>query len=606
MMRIKQTAPEVWSEYQRGIEYKTGLDLYDTVKQNENFFNGKQWEGVNAPDLPKPVFNFLKPVVNYYNAMLISDDIAANIEIMEGAKPSDIQGDVQPSFIQQPQITDVPKIISQEIDNIMERANVRFKNRKMLRNCAVDGDGCFYVWFDVDAETGFSYKGEIKVDLIDNTNIYFGDPSTSEVQEQPYMILAYRRLTSEVREEAKKYGVDPQTIVADNESVYMNADKDNENDYTTVLLKLWREKGTIWMMKSTQQIEIVKPTDTGYKLYPIGFMNWESVKNSYHGISPITAAIPNQIFVNKLYAMAMIQMQNGAFSKVIYDSTKIPKWDGRPGRDIAVEGSVTDAIFNAWRPPDMSGYVSQMIDSTIKYSKDLMGASDAALGNVKPDNKAAIIAVQKAAGMPLDLQRMDLYNFVESVIRIFIDMMRVNYGLRDVTLTDSEGNIQPMQFDYSTLQNYVLKLKIDIGQAAYWSELTQVQTLDNLMDRKIIPDALTYLEAIPNGYVKNKNDIIEKIKQSMQMQMEQQAMMQQASMPQDIGMEAAAQMPSAAPEQEPQGELSDDEVIKVAQQLLKMDDDKAMKTVDAMQVSDVDKEKIVVAYEELKNGGGGV
>ena len=40
---------------------------------------------MKAPDLPKPVFNFLKPVVSYYIAMLISDDIAANVEIMNEA-----------------------------------------------------------------------------------------------------------------------------------------------------------------------------------------------------------------------------------------------------------------------------------------------------------------------------------------------------------------------------------------------------------------------------------------------------------------------------------------------------------------------------------------
>ena len=51
-MKIKKTASGVWNEYQRGMEYKVGLNLYDIVKQNENFFNGKQWEGVKAPDLP--------------------------------------------------------------------------------------------------------------------------------------------------------------------------------------------------------------------------------------------------------------------------------------------------------------------------------------------------------------------------------------------------------------------------------------------------------------------------------------------------------------------------------------------------------------------------
>ncbi|MFQ7004766.1 MAG: hypothetical protein ACLRRT_14530 [Ruthenibacterium lactatiformans] len=43
----------------------------------------------------------------------------------------------------------------------------------------------------------------------------------------------------------------------------------------------------------------------------------------------------------------------------------------------------------------------------IEYTRDTMGASDAALGNVTPDNTSAIIAVQKATSMPLELQRQD-------------------------------------------------------------------------------------------------------------------------------------------------------------------------------------------------------
>ena len=79
-MKINKEPAAVWREYQNGRAYKEQLGLYEQVRKNENFYNDRQWEGVKAPDLVKPVFNFLKPVVNYYIAMLISDDIAANIE----------------------------------------------------------------------------------------------------------------------------------------------------------------------------------------------------------------------------------------------------------------------------------------------------------------------------------------------------------------------------------------------------------------------------------------------------------------------------------------------------------------------------------------------
>ena len=112
----------------------------------------------------------------------------------------------------------------------------------MIRNCAVDGDACFYVWFDTEEETAFDYKGNIKVDLIDNTNVYFGDASNAQTQEQPYIIIAYRKLLAEVQEEARRHGISPDEITADTESQYMNSERDNENDYTTVLLKFWKEK----------------------------------------------------------------------------------------------------------------------------------------------------------------------------------------------------------------------------------------------------------------------------------------------------------------------------------------------------------------------------
>jgi len=51
------------------------------VRQNENFYLGEQWQGLNAPDLDKPVLNFLKRVCSYLSALLVSDDIAVELEL---------------------------------------------------------------------------------------------------------------------------------------------------------------------------------------------------------------------------------------------------------------------------------------------------------------------------------------------------------------------------------------------------------------------------------------------------------------------------------------------------------------------------------------------
>ena len=111
-------------------------------------------------------------------------------------------------------------------------------------------------------------------------------------------------------------------------------------------------------------------------------------------------------------------------------------------------------------------------------------------------------------------------------MRIWLDMMATDYGIRQVIL-ESDVN-QPMQqaatFDFRVLQQAQYQLAIDIGASSYWSELMQVQTLDNLMNLHIIPDALTYLENVPDGYIKGKQNIIRRIEELQQQQQMQQQM----------------------------------------------------------------------------------
>ena len=50
------TAESVWKEYEKGLAFKAQIGLFETVRVNENFFIGKQWEGVASNGLPTPVF----------------------------------------------------------------------------------------------------------------------------------------------------------------------------------------------------------------------------------------------------------------------------------------------------------------------------------------------------------------------------------------------------------------------------------------------------------------------------------------------------------------------------------------------------------------------
>lgn len=71
----KITPEQVQAEYQKMLGYNTAVNLDETVRANENFFIGKQWEGVDAKGLPTPVYNFLKQVVLFSVANITTDNI---------------------------------------------------------------------------------------------------------------------------------------------------------------------------------------------------------------------------------------------------------------------------------------------------------------------------------------------------------------------------------------------------------------------------------------------------------------------------------------------------------------------------------------------------
>lgn len=198
---IKTDPASILAEYHQAQSYNTecnGGNLYERVKQNEDFFVGNQWEGVNAPDLDKPVMNILKRVISYFVSSIVSDDVGAELTLFGGADD---------------QSQAAVKIVSAQIAEIIENTKAKAKNRDIIRNAAVDGDACIYVNFDPEAETGQIAKGTIELEVLDNTDVYFGNPQVWEIQRQPWVMIQTRKLVEEAREEARANGV-PESRIA--------------------------------------------------------------------------------------------------------------------------------------------------------------------------------------------------------------------------------------------------------------------------------------------------------------------------------------------------------------------------------------------------------
>lgn len=508
------TPAQVYQRYNKGVQYKQQIDLYDTVENNENFFIGKQWEGVRANGNPTPTFNFLKRVTLFQVATVSSDNLAMQ------ATPL--------SSTSQYSLADVEKVcdvMNKQFAAIFERNNIVTKVREFMRNAAVDGDGCTYTYFDVDLETGQEARGDIVTEIVDNTRVFFGNPYNKHPQDQPWIIVAMRKPTKEVRRLAKNNGFPEDGIQPDEEAA--TSGSFSQEGMTTVLVYFERDNdtGRIWAGKYTQQAQVEEFRDTGLTLFPITWMNWDYVKDSYHGHALISQLIPNQVFVNQLFAMVMRSLQTTAFPKVIYDRSKIPHWDGGVGRAIGITGGDVSGVARILDPAMVSPQISQFIDTAISYTQNFMGTTDVAMGNARPDNTSAIIALQRSSTAPLELVKQNMYQAVEDLGRIYLDMMRAYYGKRFVQvkmfnkeqlanqplgMTLEEQDINTL-FDFGILEMLPLSLKLDVGASSYWSEIAAVQTLDNLLVQKQI--ALDdYLERVPEGYISKKQELIDKLR----------------------------------------------------------------------------------------------
>lgn len=493
---------EIWGEYERGTAFKRRLNLYETVRSNENFYVGKQWEGVQANGLPTPVFNFIRRIVLFLVASTATDNLKIN------ASPLAAGGERGTA-----ELEELCAVVNAQLEALAEENRLGKLTREFMRNAAVDGDGCLYAWFDPEAETGQEARGAIRTELLENTRVIFGDPNSREVQEQPYLLLARRESAAEAARRAGRFGGQGGDIRGDGEEE--RPFQSGADGKCTTLLRLWRdgESGTIRACESTRTAVIRPEWDTGQKRYPIVWMPWDYVQDCYHGVAAVTGLIPNQIFVNKMFAMSMISLMTTAYPKVVYDKTRVAKWDARVGAAIGVNGGDVNGVARTLDAAAISPQVSQFMELAVSFTKEFSGATDAALGNVRPDNTSAIIALQKASGVPLELVKQNFFQCVEDLGRIWMDLMRVYYGARYVRSGKEDG--AAALFDFSLLDQVCLTLKLDVGGSSYWSEIAQMNTLDNLLMQGKI-SVVDYLERVPNGYISSQQQLIDALRQREQ------------------------------------------------------------------------------------------
>ena len=559
-MQRKPWEPEqVFSEYESGRNYKSGLGrrgLYEQGKINERFYIGDQWHGAQCgTDRPLVRHNVIKRIGDYKMAVISSNPVTVNYSVegvpntvalrdrarderdqYAGAQVSPMDpvpfGEDEETGVAMLALTDYFKTTAERVkfDDLKEQA---------LRNSYISGTGVLYTYWDDRIQTGLyadesgtvPISGDIACEVLDIENLYFGDPNLYELQEQPYILITQRKSVKELRREARRNGrpeAEINAIKPDRDTGHMAGDRSDdepeESRKATVITKLWKEwdkDGGTYRIKAAVVVRgavIRKEWDTKLRLYPLAVFRWERRRNCAYGESEITYLIPNQIAINRMITASVWAVLTLGMPLTLVNKNMIPYTavTNDPGQIIEVENIGTgESIGNALgyvNPPNFSPAFDNNITSLISNTLSQSGANDAALGDVRPDNTSAIIAVREAATMPMQSVQNRFYSFIEDVARVWADMWVSMYGKRSLKIEDENGTWY-MPFDGEKYRNLLISAKIDVGASTMWSEIQSVKTLDNLLASQIITPK-QYLERLPKGSVPNLSGLIREMQEA--------------------------------------------------------------------------------------------
>lgn len=447
------SAGTIWSEYEKGLNDHAKLSLEEDTSRAYRFYEGDQWYGLESGSEDLPVYNFLAPLVKYKTAMVAMNDMS----ICFSAPISDER------------YKRMCAALSRKASQQWEHLKMDARCWEAVKAAMIAGDS--YLYF---------YNGAGSCQVIDRTDIFFGDESLTDISKQPYIIIHERRNVDDVRKDAAENGIAKEiymTILPDED------DRDIGHNKCVSLLKMYIRDGSLYFSRSTRTV-VYQPERRveGMDCYPIVGMACNRRRGSCRGKGEVVPMIPNQIEINRNLARRLVNAKLTAYSRLVYAGDRIanPKALNEVGTAIEVEGGSVSPIRDAvsyLTPSSMSPDAKTLSDELLLTSRQLAGAGDASLGNVDPTKASgtAIIAVRDQAEIPLNEQTAVFRQMVEDIARIWYRQWIV-YNPDGLSLPDgTTANVRELEL----LEPDV---RVDVSGTSPFSKYAREQSLSRLFD----------------------------------------------------------------------------------------------------------------------------
>ena len=541
----KNILETLWDEFKKGQNFKDGIGnkgIHEQSRINERFFVGDQWHGVNAGnDKPLTRRNIIKRIGEYKISAIGSAPIAVNYSadgVPDTTDLDDEKKEIRQGFIegQEPdadaadsaEISVVMNAMSDYFRTTAERIKFDISMDQLLRNAYISGTGLFYTYWDDKILTGLYadesktqvIRGDINGEVLDVENVVFGDANNDDVESQPYIIIAQRLDVDKVIRLAEDNKVKSGDIKPDDVGEYYKnsgdiGEKEPENTRrVTVITKFFKVfdstgAATVHGITATKNVIIRPEWDLKIHRYPIAKFCWERRRSCAYGESEITYQIPNQIALNKAHAISVWARQLAGMPKLVANGDLITgDVTNDPGEIIKIYGTNEDVAgaLHYVVPPNFGNMFETFTENFASNILSDAGATDAALGQIRPDNAAAIVQAREAAQAPMQVYQNRYYAMIEDIARIWADFWVTMYGTRSIKVKDSDG-VRYLRFDAERYKNLVITAKIDVGASTLYSEAVAIANLGNLLSGGFITFE-EYLERVPKGLIPNVNGLL--------------------------------------------------------------------------------------------------
>lgn len=560
-MEIKKKPNEIFEEYEQGLNFKASLGnrgIADQSKMNERFYVGDQWHGVQAGN-SRPLVrrNIIKRIGEYKISSICANPVTVNYSADGIPNTADMQKE-QDNLRNQMMDGTLPtgEVTNEEIDVIMDALTVYQKvtaerlkfndlTEELARNAYISGTSFLYTYWDESIETGLfadngkttPIKGDINCEILDVVNVILGDPNCTDIQRQPYIIISQRKPISEVKREARRNRrpqIDIDSINADGDSAKYNAGDYGENEpennkRVTVLTKFWKEYNKddntyrIKAIRTTEKTVIRPEWDMKIRLYPIAKFVWMPRFSCGYGDSEVTYLIPNQIAINRALSAAIWSaMITGMPKMVVNRDLIVDPVTNDPAQIININSAGDYDVQRALayiQPPQFATQLQNVVADIANSTLTDAGANDAALGDLRPDNASAIIAMREAALQPMQVYQNRFYSCIEDISRVWSDFWLNMYGERPLKIQDKNGT-RYMPFNANRYKTLIINVRVDVGASTLWGESVVISSLGNLLQAGIITP-VQYLERIPKGTIPDITGLLSEIKQAQEAQIQQ-------------------------------------------------------------------------------------